>query len=63
MKKIINYLRNIFSKETQVLVEEEQNPINRQQDMCNHKFGPAKFVKGGGREQVCKICGYVKHID
>lgn len=42
---------------------EEQYKVDKLADTCNHQFGRAKFVKGGGYEQVCKLCGYIKHVD
>lgn len=42
---------------------EEQHKVNEPVATCNHKYGPARFVKGGGYEQVCKLCGYIKHVD
>lgn len=42
---------------------EEQHKVDELAGTCNHQFGRVKFVKGGGHEQVCKLCGYVKHVD
>lgn len=42
---------------------EEQHKVNELADTCNHQFGRVKFVKGGGYEQTCKICGHIKHVD
>lgn len=42
---------------------EEQHKVDELDGTCNHQFGRVKFVKGGGHEQVCKLCGYVKHVD
>lgn len=43
--------------------KEETIKVDENKTTCDHKFGPAKFVKGGGREQTCKLCGYIRHLD
>lgn len=62
-KRFKNFIISIFGTSNDNVVVTEPEVKSESTTSCEHKFGRYKFAKGGGREAVCKICGYVKHID